>query len=104
MRTKIIQYDHQKFGQMLREKRIKANLGQREVSKLIGLSSPQYISNIERGVVLPSSRVWNVLARIYKINKLLIEEVRPSSSMDRSERSVGRTKGPRRNTRMSTHK
>ena len=41
------------FGEYLKEKRVAADLTQKEVAEKIGYSSAQYISNFERGIALP---------------------------------------------------
>lgn len=42
-----------KFGDFLREKRMKAGLSQKEVALGLGYTTPQFISNWERGLSNP---------------------------------------------------
>lgn len=104
MNKQTYQPKYYKFGAFLKEQRIKNNLYQKDISHMAGLDSPQFISNIESGIALPSMRVWAVMCEAYKIKKSLIEEVRPLSSMDKAERRNGKTKRPRRTARTSLHK
>jgi transcriptional regulator with XRE-family HTH domain len=54
-----------KFLRVTREKR---NLSQGDVSKYLGLRSPQLISNCERGIVgIPINRIMR-LAKLFKIS------------------------------------
>lgn len=53
----------------LMEKRLEAKLTQGEVAYRLGLSSPQYISNIERNLCKPSLETVNQLIGMYKLDK-----------------------------------
>lgn len=55
------------FGIFLRERRLKSNLTQKEMANLCGYDSPQYISNIERGLCPIPPRVLGLMAKKYKI-------------------------------------
>ncbi len=44
---------HVKFGQFLKEKRLTVGLSQGKVAKSLGYSSPQFVSNWERGLAAP---------------------------------------------------
>ncbi len=52
----------------LKKMRIDAGLSQLDVSKKLGYSSPQFISNIERGLALPPTKILKPLAKICKVN------------------------------------
>jgi transcriptional regulator with XRE-family HTH domain len=52
----------------LREKRIAAGLSQLEVAQKLGYSSPQFVSNWERGLVSPPLETLATLIRLYKLN------------------------------------
>lgn len=41
---------------------------QRQVAKRLGLKSPQFLSNIERGVQLPPLRILGILSKTYRVN------------------------------------
>lgn len=60
------------LGQYLRDKRVAAGLTQAEIAEFLGYTSPQYISNIERGVC-PAS--FDVLAKLRTKLKLDVERV-----------------------------
>lgn len=49
--------------------RLKAELSQREVSEKLGYSTPQFVSNWERGVSFPPLEALSELARLYNVDK-----------------------------------
>lgn len=53
----------------LRNLRKKVRLSQKDVSNYLGFTTPQYISNFERGVCDPSHHHWIKLARLYKVSR-----------------------------------
>jgi len=57
-----------KLGKYLQKKRKLAKLSQGKVSKLLGYSSPQMISNIERGTCAPPMDALKKMAALYKIS------------------------------------
>ncbi len=56
-----------KLGEYLREKRVKADLTQGFVAQKMGFTSPQFISNIERGLCSPPMDVLKRMIRLYKL-------------------------------------
>lgn len=72
---------HQHLGNFLKNKRQLANLTQSEVASQLGYGSPQFISNIERGISSVPLKSLKSLVRLYKIDdseiiKVLLEEKR----------------------------
>ncbi|MES2963227.1 MAG: helix-turn-helix transcriptional regulator [Bdellovibrionota bacterium] len=63
----------------LRQKRLDSGLSQLDVAKVLGYSSPQFVSNWERGLVSPPLETIAILIELYKIpsneviNKILDE-------------------------------
>lgn len=55
-------------GRFLRQKRLDSGFSQGEIAKIAGLTSPQFISNVERGVALPSPHLMNVMLAKYKFD------------------------------------
>ena len=53
------------LAELLKEKRIVANLSQWEVAKKLGYTTPQFVSNWERGVSTPPVQVLNNIADLY---------------------------------------
>ncbi len=51
----------------LRQKRLDSGLSQLDVAKVLGYSSPQFVSNWERGLVSPPLETIAVLIDLYKI-------------------------------------
>ena len=56
-----------KLGEYLREKRVRADLTQGFVAEKMGFTSPQFISNIERGLCSPPMDVLKRMIRLYKL-------------------------------------
>jgi len=57
-----------KFGSFLSEKRKAAGLPQKAIADYLGWETPQYISNIERGISLPPIKNLKAMAFLLKIN------------------------------------
>ncbi|XGC82063.1 helix-turn-helix domain-containing protein [Bdellovibrio bacteriovorus] len=56
------------MGEFLKSKRMAAGLSQKEVSKQMGYSTPQFISNWERGLSHPPVSSLKKLSVLYKID------------------------------------
>ena len=70
---------HQHLGQFLRDKRVDAGLTQAEIAGKLGYSSPQFISNFERGLCSPPLKNLKALVKLYKIDaneliRLILDE------------------------------
>ena len=59
-----------KLGKKLKRYRKKTGLTQKQVSKLLGYSSAQNISNLERGVCLIPIKKINGMSEIYKVTSV----------------------------------
>jgi transcriptional regulator with XRE-family HTH domain len=71
----VLEYDRIKLGRNLKSSRKKRNLTQAQVSTRLGYSSPQFISNIERGIsVVPLDTLAKML-RIYRANPKKTEDI-----------------------------
>lgn len=55
------------LAEFLKEKRVNAGLTQSEVAKKLGYSSPQFVSNWERGLANPPIFVLRDLTKMYKV-------------------------------------
>lgn len=55
------------FGHFLRQARIKAGLSQGKVAKHLGYTTPQFVSNWERGLCSPPISTLKRLSKIYGI-------------------------------------
>lgn len=69
----------QVLGEFLQSKRIKAGLSQGDVATKLGYSSPQFISNFERGLCAPPLNKLKLLVQLYDLNgeevlKLMLKE------------------------------
>ena len=68
----MLDYDRKRLGAFLRDMREGSEWTQLEVSRKLGYTSPQFISNIERGIsVVP----LKTLARMIQLYKCDTEEV-----------------------------
>ena len=56
------------LGSYLQEKRIKAGLSQGAVATKLGYSSPQFISNFERGLCAPPLNKLKTIIDLYDLN------------------------------------
>jgi transcriptional regulator with XRE-family HTH domain len=66
----MLEYDRKKLGQYLKSSREQRNLTQAHVSGRLGYTSPQFISNIERGIsVVPLDTLARML-NLYKANPM----------------------------------
>ena len=63
-----------KFGAMLKASRASANLTQAKVAKALGYSTPQFISNWERGVAMPPFIQIRKLVAMYKLDRKMVLE------------------------------
>lgn len=67
------------LGDFLQSKRVKAGLSQGDVAAKLGYSSPQFISNFERGLCAPPLNKLKMLVQLYDLNgdevlKLMLKE------------------------------
>jgi len=57
------------LGTYLREKRIAADLTQGQIAETLGLESPQFISNIERGKCAIPMHIMRQLIKEYRLDR-----------------------------------
>lgn len=60
--------DGNMLAEFLKEKRLQARLSQGDVSKKLGYTSPQFVSNWERGLSSPPVTTLKKLAGIYGVD------------------------------------
>ncbi len=58
---------HQSLGNYLRDKRVAAGFTQSEIAGKLGYSTPQFISNFERGLCSPPLKNLKALVKLYRI-------------------------------------
>jgi transcriptional regulator with XRE-family HTH domain len=63
------------LSDFLKTKRISAGLSQKDVADRLGYSTPQFISNWERGVSQPPIAILKKLGEIYKVSADEVFEV-----------------------------
>lgn len=71
----MLQYDRKAVGAHLKSVRQKAKLTQANVSKELGYTSPQFLSNIERGVSVAPLPLLAKIVRIYKSDPRVLERI-----------------------------
>ena len=64
----MLEYDRKKLGNYLKEIRESAEMTQADVSTKLGYTSPQFISNIERGISVAPLRTLARMVTLYKVN------------------------------------
>lgn len=67
------------LGEFLQARRIKMGLSQGDVAKKLGYSSPQFVSNFERGLCAPPLNKLKLLLQLYGLSgdevlKLMMKE------------------------------
>ena len=63
------------IGKYLKEKRQDAGVSQKKVSVELGYTTPQFISNWERGLILPPLSTVGKLIKIYGMTKKEVSEL-----------------------------
>ena len=69
----------QVLGDYLQARRVKSGLSQGDVASKLGYSSPQFVSNFERGLCAPPLNKMKTLVQLYDMNseevlKLMLKE------------------------------
>ena len=62
----MLEYDRKKLGRFLKDVREDANYTQADVSQKLGYTSPQFISNIERGISVAPLKTLARMVNLYK--------------------------------------
>ncbi len=65
----MLTYDRQKMGKLLREQRLLADFTQAEAATALGYSSPQFLSNVERGISVIPIKTLGKLIRLYRFDR-----------------------------------
>ncbi len=76
----------------LRQKRVDSGLSQLDVARELGYSSPQFVSNWERGLVSPPLETIAVLIDLYKIPSNEVVSKILEETRDYLESNLGRKK------------
>ncbi len=77
----MLEYDRKKLGSFLKDVREQSNFTQADVSSKLGYTSPQFISNIERGISVVPLKTLARMVNLYKVNpesvvKIILESQR----------------------------
>lgn len=71
-----IKRNYESVGALLAKARDNSNLSQAFVANKLGYSSPQFISNMERGIALPTKKGIKTLVDLYDLNpKVLVSAI-----------------------------
>lgn len=71
------------FKDYLKNKRIERGLSQKEVSDKLGYTTPQFISNWERGLSAPPIDVFKKIAHLYHISSEEMFDIFLSEEIER---------------------
>jgi transcriptional regulator with XRE-family HTH domain len=74
---------HFKLSEFLKKQRNQAGLSQKEVADCLGYSTPQFISNWERGLSSPPMKALRTLADLYRIRPEELYELMVESTLAR---------------------
>lgn len=72
--------DFKALGEYFQSKRIASGISQKDVAGKLGYSSPQFVSNWERGLCAPPTEALTTLIRLYDLSakevvaKIMIEQ------------------------------
>ena len=77
----MLEYDRKKLGNFLKDGRESAQMTQADVSQKLGYTSPQFISNIERGISVVPLKTLSRMVTVYKVSaeavvKIILESQR----------------------------
>lgn len=89
------------MNEYLRQKRLESGLSQLDVARELGYSSPQFVSNWERGLVSPPLETISVLIDLYKISAdevidRILDETREHLESSLTKKSSRKRKAARR--------
>lgn len=71
----MLEYDRKKLGDFLRDTRETSHMTQADVSQRLGYSSPQFISNIERGISVIPLKTLAKMVTLYKVNPEVVVRI-----------------------------
>lgn len=77
-----------KLSDFLKRKRMDANLTQGQVADILGYTSPQFVSNWERGLAYPPIDTMKRLAKIYSLDLHEVYEAFLQASIADMERDL----------------
>ena len=71
------------LGEVLKNARLSRGLSQGDVSKTLGYSSPQFISNIERDLAHPPLTIISKLVELYNLDSQIVLGIMVSEYTDK---------------------
>lgn len=74
-REYLIPRRYEEVGTFLRDARVAKGLTQGYVAKQLGYSSPQFISNFERGIALPPVKKLKLIIKLYGLSATALIDV-----------------------------
>ena len=80
------------LGEFLQAHRIKSGLSQGDVATKLGYSSPQFISNFERGLCAPPLNKLKLLVNLYDLNGEELVRLMLKEHEKHIRRAIGLTK------------
>jgi transcriptional regulator with XRE-family HTH domain len=90
----------ERLGSMLKDKRISKGMTQMELAQELGYTSPQFVSNWERGMCSPAFDTLPTIAKLLVIPKkdiiqIIVEETKTELEENFSRSSKGKNKARR---------
>lgn len=77
------------LNELLRKRRIEKGMSQRDVSKVFGYTSAQYISNIERSLALPPVKYIKKISKLYGFKPGELENVFLKQKVEKLKAQLG---------------
>ncbi|HWU44205.1 MAG TPA: helix-turn-helix transcriptional regulator [Bdellovibrio sp.] len=77
-----------RLSEFLKEKRVSAHMTQGQVAEILGYTSPQFVSNWERGMSYPPVETLKQLAKIYDVKQEEVFQVFLKSSIEDMEKDL----------------
>lgn len=85
----------QVLGDYLQARRVKAGLSQGDVAAKLGYSSPQFVSNFERGLCAPPLNKMKTIVQLYDLNSEEVLKLMMKEHEKQLRKNLGLTKKKR---------
>lgn len=72
-----------KLANLLQQSRLDAGVSQKDLSLLCGWSTPQYVSNFERGLSLPPMQVVELICEAIKLDPKIVYQLMHDSQIEK---------------------
>lgn len=93
-----------KFGEFFRKSREAQGLSQKQIAKVLGFSSGQYISMLECGLARPPVRKLHEMSIVYKVPLQKLVSITRTIQNSRMENTIAMTKMTKEKAQILTKK